>query len=106
MNRCLGVPIRVLAIALAFTPGFTPNLAAAQATSNESVNARLLVSVRTGDDAGVQRALADGAAVDSRNRLGESALLVALKRSDWRWRSASSTPARTSTRPPSTGSRR
>src|SRR5215213_7778159 len=44
-----------------------------------ATNARLLVSVRNADSAGIERALRDGAAVNSRNRLGESALLIALK---------------------------
>ena len=45
-----------------------------------AVNARLLASVRNEDGAGVTRALRDGAAVNSRNRLGESGLLIALKK--------------------------
>jgi ankyrin repeat protein len=45
-----------------------------------AVNARLLASVRNDDTAGIARALRDGAAVNSRNRLGESALLIALKK--------------------------
>jgi uncharacterized protein len=45
-----------------------------------SANARLLTSARNDDAAGIERALRDGAAVDSRNRLGESALIIALKR--------------------------
>lgn len=53
---------------------------AAQAPTNEALNARLLVSARTGDDAGIERALAAGAAVNSRNRFGETALIIALKR--------------------------
>ena len=47
---------------------------------NLTVNARLLVSARNADAAGVERALKDGAAVNSRNRLGESVLIIALKR--------------------------
>jgi len=43
-------------------------------------NARLLSAARSSDPAAVQRALAEGAAIDSRNRLGETALVVALKR--------------------------
>jgi uncharacterized protein len=43
-------------------------------------NARLLAAARAGDHAAVVRALGEGAAVDSRNRLGETALVVALKR--------------------------
>jgi len=45
-----------------------------------ATNARLLASMRNDDGAGVARALHDGAAVNSRNRLGESALLMALKK--------------------------
>ena len=45
-----------------------------------STNARLLASVRNEDIGGVERALRDGAAVNSRNRLGESALVIALKK--------------------------
>ena len=45
-----------------------------------ATNARLLASMRNDDGAGVTRALHDGAAVNSRNRLGESALLMALKK--------------------------
>src|SRR6476659_7210092 len=45
-----------------------------------ATNARLLASMRNDDGAGVSRALRDGAAVNSRNRLGESALLMALKK--------------------------
>src|SRR5436190_19541798 len=44
-----------------------------------SINARLLVAARAGDEAGLVRALADGAAVNARNRIGESALVIALK---------------------------
>jgi ankyrin repeat protein len=45
----------------------------------ESVNARLLASARAGDQAGVARAIADGASVNARSRVGESALVIALK---------------------------
>jgi len=45
-----------------------------------ATNARLLASVRNDDASGIERALRDGAAVNSRNRLGESALLIALKK--------------------------
>ena len=50
-----------------------------RATSDAELatNARLLASARSEDAAGVVRALHDGAAVDSRNRLGETSLLVA-----------------------------
>jgi ankyrin repeat protein len=45
-----------------------------------ATNARLLASARNDDAPGVVRALHDGAAVDSRNRLGETGLLIALKK--------------------------
>ena len=44
-----------------------------------SLNTRLLAAARAGDQAGVQRAIADGATVNARNRLGETALVIALK---------------------------
>ena len=44
-----------------------------------SVNARLLASARSGDQAGIDRALAEGASPNARNRLGETVLLIALK---------------------------
>lgn len=52
-------------------PGFADDL---------GPSARLVAAARANDAAAVQRALAEGAAVDSRNRLGETALLIALKR--------------------------
>ena len=54
--------------------------AAHAADSDLSVNARLLLAARNSEAAGVERALKSGAAVDSRNRLGETALLIALKK--------------------------
>jgi uncharacterized protein len=44
-----------------------------------SVNARFLVAARNADATGMERALAAGANVNSRNRLGESALVILLK---------------------------
>jgi ankyrin repeat protein len=46
---------------------------------NLSVNARLLIAARNADSTGIDRALAAGANVNSRNRLGESALVILLK---------------------------
>jgi ankyrin repeat protein len=51
----------------------------AAAAQEPSVNVRLLAAARAGDQAGVARALADGATPNARNREGESALLIALK---------------------------
>ena len=45
----------------------------------QSVNARLLAAARAGDEAGVTRALKDGAAPNSRSRIGETVLVIALK---------------------------
>jgi ankyrin repeat protein len=44
-----------------------------------SANARLLAAARTGDETGVGKALADGASANARNRVGETALVIALK---------------------------
>ena len=55
--------------------------APASAQENLTVNARFLLAARNVDAAGLKRGLADGAAVNSRNRLGESALIVVLKKS-------------------------
>src|SRR5690349_12895960 len=57
-------------------------LPAYAADDDLSVNARLLLAARSGDAAAVQRALNAGASIDSRNRLGETALVIALKRND------------------------
>jgi hypothetical protein len=47
---------------------------------NLSANARFLVAARNADAAAMKRELAAGAAIDSRNRLGESALIIVLKK--------------------------
>ena len=44
-----------------------------------SASARLLMAARAADAPAMERALAGGAAINSRNRLGESALMVVLK---------------------------
>ena len=44
-----------------------------------SANVRLLAAARAGDMAGVTRALADGATPNARSRVGETALVIALK---------------------------
>ena len=64
------------ALALAFQ---IPPLQAQAQSENLSVNARLLASARNGDTAGIDRALAEGASPNARNRLGETVLLSALK---------------------------
>jgi ankyrin repeat protein len=52
------------------------------ANDDVPVNSRLLVFARTGDAAGVERSLKEGANVNSRNRIGETALVIALKKDD------------------------
>jgi len=47
-----------------------------------SVNARLLIHARNGNIAGVERSLKEGANPDSRSRIGETALVIALKKND------------------------
>jgi uncharacterized protein len=69
-------PFAKCLFALALTLQLSPVLAQSQ---DLSVNARLLASARNGDQAGINRALADGASPDARNRLGETVLLIALK---------------------------
>jgi ankyrin repeat protein len=55
-------------------------LAQSAADENLSVNARFLVAARNADAAAMARGLKDGAAINSRNRLGETALVVVLKK--------------------------
>src|SRR5437773_2138663 len=47
-----------------------------------SANARLLAAARSGDTPALTRALASGASPNARNRLGETVLLVAIKKGD------------------------
>ena len=56
--------------------------AACAAEADLSVNARLLIAARNSDADGVERALKAGASPDARNRLGETALVIALKKKD------------------------
>jgi ankyrin repeat protein len=44
-----------------------------------SPNARLLVAARAGDQPGAARALVDGASPNARNRVGETALVIAIR---------------------------
>jgi ankyrin repeat protein len=71
--------LRSLALALVLALG-TPLVQAA--TEDLSVNARLLLFARNGDLAGVERSLQEGAAANARNRIGETALVIALKKND------------------------
>ena len=52
------------------------------ADSDLSVNARLLLAARNSDSPALDRALDGGASPNARNRLGETALLIALKKDD------------------------
>jgi ankyrin repeat protein len=58
------------------------SLLAQAAEQDLSVNARLLLAARNGDAAGVDRALKAGASPNARNRLGETVLVIALKKND------------------------
>src|SRR5437762_242689 len=66
--------VAAIAAALAF--------AASAADSDLSVNARLLLAARGSDAPALERALQGGASPDSRNRFGETAMLIALKKKD------------------------
>jgi ankyrin repeat protein len=74
--------VALLACVLALAAGALPTLVFGE--ENLSVNARLLVFARNGDASGVERSLKEGAAANSRNRLGETALIIALKKNDFR----------------------
>jgi uncharacterized protein len=54
--------------------------ARAQAPSNPAINAQLLVGARQNDITQVERMLSQGAAPNSRNRLGKTALLIATEK--------------------------
>jgi len=58
----------------------TGALAQNAAEENLSTNARFLMAARDADAAALSRELAAGAAINSRNRLGETALIVVLKK--------------------------
>src|SRR5262245_47426357 len=68
---------RVLLLALA---AWAAGSAWPQAATNPNLNAQLLVAARNGDVAAVERALAQGAAPNSRNRLGKTALVLACEK--------------------------
>jgi uncharacterized protein len=68
---------RAVLIAIALATSFGAD---AQAPTNPSLNAQLLVGARQGDLAQVERVLAAGAAPSSRNRLGKTALLLAAEK--------------------------
>jgi uncharacterized protein len=51
----------------------------ARADEVAPLNARLLAAARSADAKGLQRALNEGAAINSRNRIGDTALLIVIK---------------------------
>ena len=60
------------------------------------------MAARNADAGALKRELADGAAINSRNRLGETVLVIALEEGPRDLASRCSTPAPTSTWRPST----
>ena len=75
---------RIAALVLAVWAG----AAQAQADANLSVNAQLLAAARQNDMAQVERTLTQGAAPNSRNRLGKTALLLAPRKATSHWPNA------------------
>ena len=62
-----------------FALGLAP-LAFAEDDANVPLNSRFLVAARNLDAAAIERLLREGANVNARNRLGESALVIVLKK--------------------------
>jgi hypothetical protein len=58
---------------------FGAGLPASVMAADAALNQQLLSAARSGDEAGVQAALDAGAVVDSRNRIGDTALITACK---------------------------
>ena len=85
LHRSIRAPpslVRCAALCLALAAVLTLSafaLPARAADEDLSVTARLLVAARALDGPGIARALQQGAAIDSRNRLGESALIIVVK---------------------------
>ena len=73
------LPRYLLTVALSF---LAPGGNAGAADSDLSLNARLLLAARSSDRPGIERALKAGASPDARNRLGETALVIGLKKPD------------------------
>src|SRR5437660_11713019 len=71
--------IRILASILAVLAGVA--VTSVRASDDDlPLNAKLLVAARNADGPAITQALQQGAAVNSRNRLGESALIIVLKK--------------------------
>jgi len=81
MRRILRCNMRCSIIAPVLLAGWLLGGAPLAAAADEDLplNARLLVAARNADGPAMTRALAEGAAINSRNRLGETALVVVLK---------------------------
>ena len=74
--------IMALAMALAAPTLSGIHRTAIAAEQDLSVNARLLLAARNADPAALARELKQGAAANARNRLGETALLIAIKKNE------------------------
>ena len=70
---------RLLTICFAFYLGAC-SVALAQADSNLTVNAQLLVAARQADAESVKKSLDRGAAPNSRNRSGKTSLFLAIEK--------------------------
>src|SRR2546423_15675336 len=75
-TRSVPLPSFVVACLMSTAVLMSPSATCAQ---ESSANVRLVAAARAGDQAGVTRALAQGATPNARNRIGETALLIALK---------------------------
>jgi ankyrin repeat protein len=82
LRRIASFMFVIVALAGICPIAFDAKIALAAGEEDLSVNARLLVYVKNGDVPNVERSLKEGASVDSRNRIGESALVIALKKND------------------------
>jgi ankyrin repeat protein len=67
-------------LALGAVAAVLSNGAQAQAPTHPNLNAQLLVAARQGDLNALERSIASGAAPNSRNRLGKTALLIAAEK--------------------------
>jgi len=71
--------VRGLACLALLVGAFGAGLPASVMAADAALNQQLLSAARSGDEAGVQAALDAGAVVDSRNRIGDTALITACK---------------------------
>src|SRR2546430_11991447 len=75
-TRSVPLPSFVVACLMSTAVLMLPSATCAQ---ESSANVRLVAAARAGDQAGVTRALAEGATPSAPNRIGETAPLIALK---------------------------